>query len=308
VSIGAGPPTRSPQLSPDGKWVWDGKQWLPVTGASPPPRPPQLSPDGKWVWDGKQWLPVARREAVFPAFAAVEVEQMEPEPAPAAAEREPIPEIGEEPEPDPYAYSYVQAASDTPAWERPETGLDKYLYIAGGVVVLLILAIWLGSLGSIQLPWEPVNTIPPRPSPTPPITARSDAAAADRYLTGFLDPTLTNLAQTETVLNEICNGTLTFSCRDDMGVTQSKVKKVLPVFNLKIYPPCISAQVAKMKVDVTGEDAGLALALQGYKDNKASELALGLAQFRAAALALAADRTAAAVAEKASCSPQLAGP
>ena len=307
MSIGAGPPARSPQLSPDGKWVWDGKQWLPVSAASPPPRPPQISPDGKWVWNGKQWLPVAHRDAVFPAFAAVEIAE-EAEPEPVAPVRESIPVIGEEPEPDPYAYNYAQPVSSKPAWERAQTGLNKYLYIAAGVVVLVIAAIWVNSLGSIALPWDSTTVVAPKASPTPPITARTDAAAADRYLTGFLDPTLTNLAQTETVLNEICNGTMTFSCRDDMSTTQNQVKKVLPAINLQIYPQCIAPQVAKMKVDLNGEDSGLALALQGYQDNRASELAAGLARFRAAAIALAVDRTATDVAEKAYCSNQQTGP
>jgi hypothetical protein len=36
--------------------------------ATPPVATPQLSPDGQWVWDGAQWRPVAVREAAFPAF------------------------------------------------------------------------------------------------------------------------------------------------------------------------------------------------------------------------------------------------
>jgi|GEM_PF-4538571 len=36
------------QLSPDGQWFWDGKEWQPA----------RLSPDGRWHWDGAQWIPV----------------------------------------------------------------------------------------------------------------------------------------------------------------------------------------------------------------------------------------------------------
>jgi hypothetical protein len=38
------------QLSPDGKWQWNGHTWLPHT-----PKP--ISQDGKWQWDGKTWVP-----------------------------------------------------------------------------------------------------------------------------------------------------------------------------------------------------------------------------------------------------------
>jgi uncharacterized membrane protein len=34
------------QLSPDGRWFWDGTQWRPA-----------FSPDGRWRWDGRQWVP-----------------------------------------------------------------------------------------------------------------------------------------------------------------------------------------------------------------------------------------------------------
>ena len=37
-----------PQLSPDGHWFWDGREWQPA----------RLSPDGRWHWDGGRWLPV----------------------------------------------------------------------------------------------------------------------------------------------------------------------------------------------------------------------------------------------------------
>ena len=35
------------QLSPDGNYYWDGKNWTPA-----------LSPTGLWRWDGTKWIPV----------------------------------------------------------------------------------------------------------------------------------------------------------------------------------------------------------------------------------------------------------
>ena len=69
------------QVSPDGNWRWDGRQWVRNTSAPTPgpativpaaPRsadamtqqqpmqsPGQVSPDGNWRWDGQQWVPQA---------------------------------------------------------------------------------------------------------------------------------------------------------------------------------------------------------------------------------------------------------
>jgi hypothetical protein len=53
----AQPPSPPPvQYSPDGRYFWDGQQWIPV---APAPAPVQLSPDGRHSWDGQQWVPVA---------------------------------------------------------------------------------------------------------------------------------------------------------------------------------------------------------------------------------------------------------
>ncbi|SRR5216684_7452748 len=34
------------QISPDGRWFWDGQRWLTTS-----------SPDGAWKWNGQAWLP-----------------------------------------------------------------------------------------------------------------------------------------------------------------------------------------------------------------------------------------------------------
>jgi len=44
--MGAEPP-KPMQLSPDGRYYWDGHQWVPT-----------LSPSGRWLWDGARWNPV----------------------------------------------------------------------------------------------------------------------------------------------------------------------------------------------------------------------------------------------------------
>jgi hypothetical protein len=49
------PPPPPPQVSPDGKFYWDGT-WAPIAER---PQPGQLSPEGKYYWDGERWVPEA---------------------------------------------------------------------------------------------------------------------------------------------------------------------------------------------------------------------------------------------------------
>jgi hypothetical protein len=60
-------PPPPAQVSPDGKFYWDGQRWVPTqqTGGASMSGVPnvssnvgQLSPDGKFYWDGQQWMPV----------------------------------------------------------------------------------------------------------------------------------------------------------------------------------------------------------------------------------------------------------
>lgn len=69
------PPAPAEQLSPDGRYRWDGISWQPVAQPAQPPQPPaavtdQLSPDGRYRWDGQSWLPV--QQAVAPPVATAE--------------------------------------------------------------------------------------------------------------------------------------------------------------------------------------------------------------------------------------------
>lgn len=52
-----------PQQSSDGRWRWDGQQWVPIEPTSSKqaglrgPGAPQLSTDGRWWWNGYEWVP-----------------------------------------------------------------------------------------------------------------------------------------------------------------------------------------------------------------------------------------------------------
>jgi hypothetical protein len=47
------------EVSPDGKWYWDGHSWLST-----------VSPDGKFRWDGTSWVPVSARPAAAGSWVA----------------------------------------------------------------------------------------------------------------------------------------------------------------------------------------------------------------------------------------------
>jgi Nuclease-related domain len=52
------------QVSTDGRWWWDGTQWLELAPqVLPNSVRPVLSEDGEFVWDGQRWLPTNRVRA-----------------------------------------------------------------------------------------------------------------------------------------------------------------------------------------------------------------------------------------------------
>lgn len=62
-----GQPAPPGQLSQDGRWYWDGNQWLSTT-----------SPDGKYRWTGTAWAPIRKmfmgdhaNQAIFCAVAGL---------------------------------------------------------------------------------------------------------------------------------------------------------------------------------------------------------------------------------------------
>jgi hypothetical protein len=50
-------------LSPDGAYLWNGREWVPNPASGP-----TVSPDGAYVWNGTQWVPnVPRAQPAGPA-------------------------------------------------------------------------------------------------------------------------------------------------------------------------------------------------------------------------------------------------
>ncbi len=277
-----------------------------------------LSPDGNWVWDGKQWQPIAvKHEGVFPSFAAIRVDPTEPlgadadvVPVPMAASSRmmgPPPEYTME-----SSYPPVEAVVEkpvTPMWQQPATGLNSYLYIVAGLMVLVIALVVLNAfLPFSKLLSGPEPEAQPTPSPSPALAARTEFNRADRFVSVILAPAMANVNDTALVQKQTCNGSPTVSCRSALTETENQVVNALAVIDKAEIPTCIAPYVAKIRGDLAGMDTNVKLAIKGYTDNKKAELTLGLSRFNAYAKPLPADNAALTKALQAQCDTQFAGP
>jgi hypothetical protein len=279
-----------------------------VSDGSPPQRPPQVSPDGKWVWDGTEWQPVAGRDsghtAVFPAFnpAALQASMVDPT-TPAS----PTP-FGAAPPAVNYAASYsAPQQTSAPLWQVKPGHWNKYLYVVAGVVVLVIAGIFLSSLGPITLPWfASAGPVVSRPGPSE-LSARTDYAAANRFMTDHITSDIVSLNKTITAQVLSCNGVLTVGCQDAMTVTDGKVQDALAVINTESFPLCLATNVGNVKFQLQRLHGFLHDAFTAYTDSSKKELLSALAGFYAVdhALQLAFNATQAAANV---CDTQLTGP
>jgi hypothetical protein len=277
-----------------------------VSEGSPPERPPQLSPDGKWVWDGSEWQPVAGREsghqAVFSAFnSAFDPALTAPQPSLTPARPEPVANYP--------MLNYSPPQPAIPLWQRTTPRLNKYVpYVAVGAVVLVVAIILMNQIGSISWPWIPDAPLQAAASPTPPMPAtRSEYAEAQRLWTGFLVPAFNpmNAAATEQAL--ACNGVPTIGCQGDLAATDAAVKNVLAVAKSAPAPDCILDYLTRTEADLAGMDAGLQIALSSYTINRSGTLLeQGLVKFAAARRPLGPDTQ--GIAKAAVCDTQQTGP
>jgi hypothetical protein len=277
-----------------------------------------LSPDGKWVWDGTQWLAVAdpslaQHHAVFAAWDKVSVE------APVAVEAErPVPVSVAAPVAVPVAepiapvfdYATAPQASLTPLWQQQrQTGINKFLYVVAGMVVLVIAATAFNALVPLDsLPWfAGTPSTPTKVAGPAPISVRSDYARAARYVNGFLAPEMSDLSQALQVLRQTCNGTLTLSCQSAITDTDNRDTGMIRVIDREPIPTCVAAPVAKLRLDLSKVHDTLQLALKGYADNQPGELGQGLSHFYGAVAPVQGDVNSVTAAKQA-CDVAVVGP
>jgi hypothetical protein len=276
--------------------------------AGPPPGAPMLSPDGKWVWDGSRWLPIAdpstaNHHAVFAAWNGARVEApVAPEPAPVAPVHRQVAAPVETyavptPEPEP-----------VPLWrQQAETGLNKYLYIAAGVIAVIVLAVAVNSFG-LSLPWMQTTSSSPKAAPgPPPLTKRSEYARADRFINGLLAPAMNDMNQRIQVARETCVGPMTISCQEAITETDNQAQNMLPMIDHETMPFCIATPVTRVRADLSKTHDALQATLKGFADNNSTEFKQSLSRFGGAVQVLQADVAAVSAAES-MCDTQLVGP
>lgn len=281
------------------------------SGPSRPSVQPQLSPDKKWIWDGTRWLPLNQQhEAAFAAWKEVGASLPSPpaqQAAPPQARRVATPP----PIARPAAPVYVAPPApemDVPLWKRDQgsTGINKYLYLVAGFIVLVIVGVVLSS-GLISLPWQQYAPSRPVAKPTPPLTERSDAARADRFVNGLLAPAMSELNDSMVLTRQTCAVGMTSSCFDAYIQVGTKVSAVLPVIDQESIPVCITPPTTKLRANLAKMDTAVKLAQKGLQDNKADEFNSGASQLSSAYGQVQADSSALSGAAK-TCDGQLTGP
>lgn len=280
--------------------------------AGPPQGAPMLSPDGKWVWDGSRWLPLAdpstaAHHAVFPAWNGVRVE------APVAVEAAPAP-LPRAPRPAPQ--QAVRYAAPAPAPEEPvplwrqqtSTGLNKYLYIAAGVIAVVVLAVVINSFGPFTLPWmQSTSSGPTVAAGPPPLTTRSGYAQADRFINGYLASPMDDMTQRITTTRETCVGALTISCQEAVTETDNQAQTILAVVDHAFVPSCIATQEMSFRTDLSKVHSDLQAALKGFAGNNTFQTNDALARYARDVNAVPADYAAMSAA-KAKCDTSIVGP
>ncbi|HSO93558.1 MAG TPA: hypothetical protein VLS53_03690 [Candidatus Dormibacteraeota bacterium] len=258
--------------------------------------PPQVSPDGKWIWDGQKWLPIP--EATWEPAAAALI----PRAAVVAAPAQRVVQVSplEIPPPEPAAFSYPVAVSETPITplgEEPvRSGRTMYMYIGAAVVVLIMVMVILNS-NVIQMPWPGGASSSASQSPRPTI---SDSARADR-LNATLAPALAGAGHTLPALQSACTGTLSSACLTALNAARQQMTDLLSMIDHGDVPPCIAAGTTATRLDLQSMADGIDMSLNGYQDNNGVEVYQGVYRFGYFGRALKAD-AAAVNAQKTQCS------
>jgi hypothetical protein len=295
VSIDASPPAQPPQMSPDGNWVWDGSQWQPVTG---------VEPTHEGVFAAYAQKVEAADQAVGVAQPASVVAPV-PAAAPAVDYSYPAPAVD---------YGYPAPQPVVPLWQQPNSSRKTvYLYAGGAVVLFLMVLIVLNSINLVSLPFiggrtssnSPVAT---KPSPSASQVTRSEFAGADAYLTGPFAAAMVSFNHTLPAWHDCSGESLSNSCFNTISATDQQLTNLLLVIDHGAIPPCITGAMAKLRYDLSVMDAGIKLALQGYKNNSLSDLTTGLYRFRRFGAFYQTDIIAIDDAKTTQCSHDLEGP
>lgn len=187
---------------------------------------------------------------------------------------------------------------EVPLWKQGSTGagVNRYLYFAGALVGLVIVAVILNSMGTISLPWPTTDA---RPTAAPTISGANDSARADSYANTLLAPRISAIEDSVTLASQTCGAGLTTSCQEAAIQIDNKTTGALGVMEGISVPFCIYPQHAALRADLTKLDLAAQAALKGFRDDRLAEMQSALGQIAAANNQVRADDAALIAAAKA---------
>jgi hypothetical protein len=244
--------------------------------------PPQVSPDGKWVWDGQKWLPLPPQGAAALPFEAASIPYIapviapEPQPAPVA-----------------YVYTPEQPATPAWERPAP-SGPNVFSFAAAGAILLVLVLVLLNVTNIISIPWPGAPSGPTvtmiHGSPKPLV---SDYVLADHFLNISLGPAIVQLANTLPAVRASCGAgaTLSSACHNAILATNDQMTNVLSVIDHAGIPACIAIGVKAIRNDLQDMAGGIGVALHGFQDSSADEVNTGIQHFATVAQSLQPDAT-----------------
>ncbi len=273
-----------------------------------------MSPDGKYVWDGQQWVPVAGgadagHRSLFPSWNATHAEVAGAPAAPPPTLFRPKRAAGIVYQP---TIADPNAPVETPAWDRTPRGKARWgMYIGAGLVALILLGVFINTWGPLVVAYfvpapEPPRVVKPSPAPPDP-TVRSDYARADNFVTYWLKPAMATAAPAIQLYSESCVA-LTQSCQNAANNALTQVQNVEAVVDQAQLPLCAAPQLAKIRADLAGMDAGLTSAVKALDNNNKGLLLQGLAKFRGSQKLITGDVSTLVKTIAARCDSEPAGP
>ena len=235
-----------------------------ATDAVPPVAAPQLSPDGRWVWDGAQWRPVAVREAAFAAFKrAGEGVPTQGTMAPALRPATPSPLM------------QAPTWGRGPAAAKPGIPKYAYVG-GGAVAAFIVAALLLVGVPALLASARPATKTPvASPSVAPGPQTRSDSAKAAFVVTTLAAPMAT-LKDAASQVAPLCRPGMTTSCEEALLSAGNAAGAVVPVLQKISVATCIAPQQTRLVSDMNALNAGIQLALKAFKDGKKAEFTSGV--------------------------------
>jgi hypothetical protein len=244
--------------------------------------PPQVSPDGKWVWDGQKWLPLPPEGVAAAPFEAASIPYIAPE---IAAEPQPAPVAYVYTPPQPVTPAWEQPA---------RSGPNVFSYGAAGAILLVLVLVLLNVTNIISIPWPGASSGPPvtmvHGSPKPLV---SDYVLADQFLSLSLGPEIVKLGNTLPAVNTSCAGgaTLSSACHTAILAVNDQMANVLSAIDHGGIPACIAYGVKALRIDLQDMAGGIGVSLHGFNDNSADEVKTGVYHFAVVAQSIQADAT-----------------